>query len=405
MLRQGGCRKSTRYGILKRIDFRVIVLAWFSIMLAAAQPALSQTLTTLYTFTGGADGSQPVGGLILDTAGDLYGATTYGGFYDFGAIFEVSTSGSENVLYSFTGSEDGREPHGGLVFDKDGNLYGTTYEGGRYRRGTVFELSPGGEQTVLHSFKGGADGAFPAASLIFDSASNLFGTTTKAGGSHHYGTVFEVLANGTEEILYSFSGTDGKLPESSLVFDGQGNLYGTTNKGGQYKEGVAFELAPFGAETFLYSFNKRKGGAALPIGGLVFDAQGNLYGTTFSGGAYHGGTVIEITDAGVEKVLYNFCAQQNCADGAGPTANLVLDVKGNLYGTTQGGGAHDNGGTVFELSPSGVETVLYSFCALPSCADGTNPVGSLVLDTNGNLYGVTFNGGLYSRGTVFKLTP
>lgn len=247
--------------------------------------------------------------------------------------------------------------------------------------------------------------AFPAASLIFDSTSNLFGTTTKAGGSHHYGTVFEVLANGTEEILYSFSGTDGKLPESSLIFDAQGNLYGTTNRGGQYKEGVAFELAPFGAETFLYSFNKTKGGAALPIGGLVFDAQGNLYGTTSLGGAYHGGTVFEITHAGVEKVLYNFCALQNCTDGAGPTANLVLDVKGNLYGTTQGGGAHNNGGTVFELSPSGVETVLYSFCALPSCADGTNPVGSLVLDPNGNLYGVTFNGGLYSRGTVFKLTP
>jgi uncharacterized repeat protein (TIGR03803 family) len=390
----------------KRTSTKALLVALLPVMVAAmAVPSATQTVTTLYSFMGGVDGSQPVGGLILDTAGNLYGATTYGGSSGYGAIFKVTSTGLENVLYSFTGGNDGREPHGALVFDKNGNLYGTTYQGGLHRRGTLFELSPTGAETVLHSFKGGTDGAFPTATLIFDGGGNLYGTTNKAGGAHHYGNVFEMSSSGVEQVLYSFSGADGKFPESNLILDAQGNLYGTTHKGGQYKEGTVFELAPFDAETFLYSFDKLRGGPSLPAGGLVFDVQGNLYGTTYSGGAYRGGTVYEITNKGEEKVLYNFCALPGCADGGGPTAGLILDTKGKLYGTTQGGGANNNGGTIFELSPSGVETVLYSFCALPSCEDGSNPVGPLVFDGSGNLYGATFNGGPYFRGTVFKLTP
>jgi uncharacterized repeat protein (TIGR03803 family) len=333
----------------------------------------------------------------------------------------IAAAQQETVLYSFNPSgvaKDGGNPQAALIFDAAGNLYGTTYQGGAYRRGTVFELTPtaggGWEETILHSFGGGEDGFRPQAGLVLDGAGNLFGTTSE-GGAHASGTVFELTSavggGWTERILNSFgsSSTEGINPVSVLVFDSAGNLYGTTLYGGAYDRGTAFELKPDGAnwkETILHDFGSGSDGVS-PSAGLVFDAAGNLYGTTEIGGTFSFGTIFALTPrAGgswTEKIVHNFSASST--DGGSPIgASLIFDTKGNLYGTTNGGGA-DSKGTVFQLSPSGSgnwnESILYSF-------DGQNgeaPRAGVILDAAGNLYGTTWVGGAYNRGVAFELIP
>src|SRR5271167_2273777 len=385
----------------------------------------------LHTFSdNGTDGADPEAGLIFDAAGNLYGTTYVGGAYGEGTVFELTPAAgggwTERVLYSFCSQRsctDGETPGAGLIFDAAGNLYGTTSGGGTGTYfGTVFELTPtaggGWMEQVLHSFNGG-DGYWPFAGLIFDAAGNLYGTTY-VGGAYGEGTVFELTpaAGGgwTERVLYSFcsqrSCTDGETPGAGLIFDAAGNLYGTTSGGGTGTYfGTVFELTPTAGggwmEQVLHSFNG--GDGYWPFAGLIFDAAGNLYGTTYVGGAYGEGTVFELTPAAgggwTERVLYSFCSQRSCTDGETPGAGLIFDAAGNLYGTTSGGGTGTYFGTVFELTPTAgggwMEQVLHSF----NGGDGYWPFAGLIFDAAGNLYGTTYVGGAYGEGTVFELTP
>jgi len=338
---------------------------------------------------------------------------------------------TEKVLHSFGNGTDGYWPSAGLIFDAAGNLYGTTQVGGTYNYGTVFELTPqaggGWTETVLHSFNdNGTDGYYPSASLIFDAVGNLYGTTP-AGGTYGGGTLFELTpiggGNWAETVLYGFCSqancADGYKPEAGLIFDAAGNLYSTTEAGGTYGEGTVFELSPTAGggwtEQVLYSFGNGTHGTN-PEAGLIFDAAGNLYGTTVNGGTYNYGTAFRLSpgEGGwTETVLHNFGSG---TDGAYLYGGLIFDAAGNLYSTTYAGGTYTSCtgtggcGTVFELTPTGgggwTETVLYSFCPQDNCTDGFYPEAGVILDAAGNLYGTTsLGGGPHSSGTVFELMP
>jgi uncharacterized repeat protein (TIGR03803 family) len=322
-------------------------------------------------------------------------------------------AGGFATIYSFQGGSDGEEPQAALIADKNGNLYGTTAGGGASCGndycGTVFEMTPGGSETVLHIFQGGNDGVTPRGGLLRDHAGNLYGTTSLGGGDggcsdeeiKGCGTVFELAPDGTETVLYRFTGgSDGSGPEGTLIADKKGNLYGMTFAGGSAGDGVVFEVAPNGTETVLHSFAAGKDGAS-PSGGLIADKHGNLYGLTSIGGSADDGVLFKLTPSGKETVLYSFCSQANCADGGQPSGNLLFDKSGNLYGTASIGGSA-KWGVVFKLAPDGTESVVYSFAG---GSDGIQPVGGVIADTKGNLYGVTYLGGTSKDGTVFAISP
>ena len=263
-------------------------------------------------------------------------------------------------------------------------------------------------ETLIHSFAGGTDGATPFAGLIGDPKGNGYGTTYAGGGSSACpggcGTVYKISSSGKESVIHAFTGgtTDGCYPYAPLVIDKNGNLYGTTSGCGTNNTGSVFKVSPSGTETILHNFGVAfiGGDGSYPRGGLALDAQGNLYGTTTQGGVLPdvGGTVFKLTPSGVETVLYSFTGG---ADGGEPLAGPILDASGNLYGTTHIGGTNSEG-TVFEVSASGNETVLHSF---GSTGDGLFPDGGLVFDKKGNLYGTTSEGGSFGAGTVFAVTP
>jgi uncharacterized repeat protein (TIGR03803 family) len=333
----------------------------------------------------------------------------------------------EQILHSLN-SKIGTQPAASLIFDAAGILYGTAVYGGTHASGTVFEFTPKPngvwDAKSVHSFNNnGKDGTNPNGVLVFDAAGNLYGTT-HAGGKYKCidgcGTVFELVrkASGawTEKVLYSFNnnGTDGTYPDGGLIFDAAGNLYGTTAGGGANGHGAVFELTLQAngkwADTILHSFNANGTDGYLPEAGLIFDSAGNLYGTTYEGGANFYGTVFELTPAGGgvwnETILHNF---GNGTDGSEPEASLVFDADGSLYGTTFRGGT-DGSGTAFELTPAGGgvwnETVLHNF---GSGTDGTNPCAALIFDAAGNLYGTAsasaYDGGTEYDGMAFELTP
>jgi uncharacterized repeat protein (TIGR03803 family) len=367
--------------------------------------------TVLYLFAGSSDGEYPYGGLVRDNAGNLYGTTNSGGGSgcDCGTVFKVDTSGKETVLHTFTGSPDGALPFAGLLRDPAGNLYGTTSRGGASEFGTVFKVDTNDKESVLYSFGGSPDGAFPSSGLVQDNAGSLYGTTDQ-GGASGAGAVFKLDTAGTETVLHSFAGSpDGSDPYAGLVLDAAGHLYGTTVQGGSSIYGAVFKLDTTGKETVLYSFVAGSDGLE-SYAGLVRDAAGNLYGTTSSGGnpnvnyGYGNGMVFKIDKTGKEKVLYKFGGSP---DGADPRAGVVRDNAGNLYGTTSGGGENQlceyGCGTVFKISASGQETVLHDFCSVSGCTDGAYPYAGLLRDGAGNLYGTTSSGGLYGAGTVFEL--
>src|SRR5580700_11105019 len=426
----------------------VLVVLFFGLLLGAAR---AQTESVLYTFCaqGGescTDGSNPQAGLVFDQKGNLYGTASSGGVSNIcsgpppgcGVVFKLTSEGKETVLHSFctqTNCPDGEEPNVGVVLDQGGNLYGTTPYGGAHLAGVVFRLTPAGTYRVLHSFcalNNCRDGSSPQGGLLLDQKGNLYGTTSY-GGAYGAGVAFRVTPQGKETILYSFCAqgppcTDGANPSAGLIFDQQGNLYGTTYRGGTdpfgcggYGCGVAFKLTLEGKEKVLYSFCAQSGcpDGTQPYAGVVFDRKGNLYGTAGGGahldcGGYPPagcGVVFKLNPEGKETVLYSFCAQTTCTDGAGPYGGLIVDRLGNLYGTAAGG-AYE-AGVVFKLTPKGKETVLYSLCSKSGCTDGADPYGGLVLDRKGSLYGTAFYGGFgnypyncYSGcGVVFKLTP
>jgi uncharacterized repeat protein (TIGR03803 family) len=373
--------------------------------------AQAQTETLLYSFgsPSSGDASGPLAGLIMDKKGNLYGTTNSGGANGWGAVFKLIPAGTETVIYSFKGDQlgDGANPLAGLVMDKQGNLYGTTGWGGTQNEGTVFKLTSAGTETVLHSFDSqSGDGWRPEAGLVIDGQGILYGTTT-LGGAYGGGTVFKVTPEGTETLLYSFGSQsgDGWEPWAGLIMDKQGNLYGTTPGGGAKNRGTVFKVTPEGTETVLYSFGSHPRDGKQPFAGLIMDHAGNFYGTTeMGGGPKHRGTVFKLAPDGTETVLYGFGSQSG--DGRYPLVALVMDKQGNLYGTTFEGGAYRGGtlgaGTVFQVTPQGTETVLYSFGG--RSGDGWEPEAGLLMDKKGNLYGTTFEGGANNWGTVFKIT-
>lgn len=373
---------------------------------------------------------------VSDGSGTVSGAVT---------SVQVSCTTIEHTLYTFTGGNDGLQSFAGMIMDSSGNLYGTTASGGDGHLsnqycdgcGTVFRLAPDGSggytESILYNFTNSSDGGYPEASLIMDSSGNLYGTTwaggkgisancdTAPGGC---GTVFELAPNGsggyTESVLYAFTGitsagSDGQNPASSLIMDAAGDLYGTTQAGGADSNGIVFELKPNGGggytESILYNFTGGSDGGS-PTAGLIMDSAGNLYGTTSEGGGLSGtcgaigcGTVFKLAPNGgayTESVLYAFTGGN---DGAQPRGTLLLDGSGNLYSTAESGGKGSEG-TVFELSPNGSggysESVLYAFNFVN---DAEIPLAGVIMDSAGNLYGSGIHGGDFGNGAVFKLTP
>ena len=322
------------------------------------------------------------------------------------------------TLHSFgSGSTDGANPYSsGLVQGTDGNLYGTTQNGGAHGQGTVFQMTPNGALATLYSFTGyPTDGSAPEAGLVQAADGNFYGTTFHGGANSvcindflGCGTLFEISANGTLTTLYSFCSesacTDGDFPYAGLIQATDGNFYGTTESGGANTyDGTVFKITPSGTLMTLHSFEGADG--STPVVGLVQATDGNFYGTTQSGGANGDGTIFKITPSGTFTSLYSFCSQSGCLDGSGPNAGLIQGVDGNLYGTTTNGGAN-RVGTIFGITLSGTLTTLYSFCSQSGCTDGTHPNG-LVQATDGNFYGTTALGGANAsdQGTVFKMTP
>ena len=368
----------------------------------------SGTITTLASFNGSTGGAGSVGGLIMDSSGNLFGTTTAGGDlflnsgFGGGTVFELAAgSGTITTLATFNGT-NGEEPSGGVIMDSSGNLYGTTTEGGASGDGTVFKVAQGsGAITTLASFDG-TNGQYPFDGLIKDSSGDLYGTTGN-GGASGYGTVFEVASgSGAITTLASFNGKNGDEPYGGLIMDSNGDLYGTTSSGGPtwnpnagvYGDGTVFELAHRSSTiTTLASFNGTNGED--PKAGLIRDSSGNLYGTTYLGGTAGYGTVFELASgSGTITTLATF---NN--DGKSPYDGLIMDSSGNLYGTTEEGGAYGDG-TVFELAQgSGTLTTLASF----NLTNGYYPVAGLIMDSNGDLYGTTILGGASDFGTVFEL--
>ncbi|HLW89080.1 MAG TPA: choice-of-anchor tandem repeat GloVer-containing protein [Terriglobales bacterium] len=380
-----------------------IVLAAIFASIGLAQVAYAQTLNVLYSFTGVEDGGQPYAQLVSDDVNNAYGTTAVGGDLSScggtgcGVVFRIQRSGGYKVLYAFTGGTDGANPWSGLLRDASGNLYGTTEAGGAFGFGTVFKIGPSGRKTILYNFAGGTDGAYPFGALITDGAGNLYGTTYK-GGASSAGTVFKVSAAG-ETVLYSFKGgTDGQNPYAGLIRDAAGNLYGTTFGDGIVTHGTVFRLTPSGKETVLHVFTGGSDGGFPYYGSLVTDA-GDLYGTTSFGGAHsYFGTIFKVDRTGLFSVVYSFTGGP---DGGQPDASLIRDAAGNLYGVTVGGGDFGHG-VIFKFDTGGVETALYSF------AGGTDPASAnapLFMDRAGNLYGTSVGGGVSGNGTIFQLTP
>jgi uncharacterized repeat protein (TIGR03803 family) len=395
---------------------------------SAAPLAQAQNYSVVYSFQcgtlfgGPGDGQNPRGDLIADSAGNLYGTTQFGGANTTeenpngaGTVFEVSAAGDETVLHSFGGAVDGYWPVAGLVRDSAGDLFGTTFTG-TAGSGTVFEVYPNGVEAVLHNFSGGKDEGDPAGSLLLDSAGNLYGTTAGVD-TGQYGTVFKLAPDGKITELHTFAGSpnDGAGPAAGLIHDGAGNLYGTTANGGTGGDeftGTVFEVSKGGVETILYNFTGNSDGGS-PEANLIRDSAGNLYGTTVEGGDsaficeqfFDGcGTVFKVTPEGQETVLYSFTGGD---DGGNPLSDLLMDGKGNLYGTASGGGSSSGlsctaCGVVFEVTPTGKERVLHSFPGMRD--DGEIPYGGLLRVEN-YLYGTTYYGGTYGCGTVYKIAP
>jgi len=312
------------------------------------------------------------------------------------------------TLYSFcsqAGCPDGQFPYASLVQGIDGNLWGTTQQGGAHGSGTIYKITPDGQLTTLYNFCSQRkcwDGSYPYSGLTLANNGSLYGTTQIGGVGA--GTVFLITASGGFTSLHKFQVADGYSPTGGLVQANNGSLYGTTQQGGGYNEGEFFNITPGGALTPLYSFCSQSGCPEYPDATLVQDANGDFWGTTYYGGAYGAGAVFQVTARGAPTTVYSFCAQAGCVDGEYPAGGVIEAAAGDFYGTTQAGGAYGFG-TVFKLTAQGNLTTLYSFCpTMSGCLDGSSPRAGLIQATDGNFYGSTTGGGIIEHGTIFRIT-
>ena len=408
-------------GLATGKTLRPIIALTLLVLAGRAFNANGQTKTNLYSFVGfSKDGGNPWSPLVQGSDGNFYG-TAVGGHYPYntnynGVVFRISPSGSFTNLYSFNGN-DGALPFAGLVQGSDGNFYGTAGAGGTSNFGVVFRISPSGSFTNLYSFVGfPTDGREPGAGLVQGSDGNFYGMTFYGGTSTNCtlgcGTIFRISPTGNETNLHSFLGspTDGSAPQDVLVQGSDGSFYGTASSGGNKDGGIVFRISPSGSYTNLHSFGGF-GDPNLPIAGLVQGSDGNFYGTTAAGGTgnsgYGYGTVFRMSSTGSYTSLYFFTGPP--ADGVFPVASLVQGSDGSFYGTTQSGGTSVNCsqgcGTIFRISPNGIETNLYSFGNF--AGDGVEPNAPLVQGSDGSFYSTTTYGGtgfFNGSGTVYRLS-
>ena len=401
-----------------------LLAAAIVISVALAPATHAQTESVLYKFTKGLDGSNPLGNLAFDSAGNLYGAANGGPASGTNAIFRLSPTSSgwkESVLHIFDGGKDGYTL-GGVLLDSAGNVYGTTITGGYLAGcsgngcGTVYKLSPNSKggwiKSALYAFTGKQDSENPTSTLILDVGGNLYGTTSHGGNldycdSYDCGVVFQISPTSSGEwkqsVLHVFTGSgDGGRPNDGLAFDAAGNLYGTTEFGGAYGYGTVYRLSPSASgwtETVLYSFNGNGFEGGFPYSGPILDAAGNIYGITIGGGNGYG-KLYELTPDGAQwaqNVLYSFTSGDTLAN-----PQLKFDALGNVWATTETGGTGK--GTVLKFSPpTWTETVIYN---LPGGPDGKYPLGGVIFDAAGNIYGTAYEGGVDELyGLVFELKP
>ena len=407
---------------------RAAALASLAILTAAfmiVPAAQAQTFQVLHNFTGG-DGWSPDGALVRDRAGNFYGTTDAGGASNRGTVFRLSRAGSGwilTTLYSLQGQNDGCYPFASVVFGPDGALYGTTDECGQHGHGIVYRVRPSPascrsalcpwEETVLYNFTGSTDGGNPGGgNLVFDQAGNLYGTTESGG--YGEGVVFKLTpSNGswTESVLWAFRNTlQGFNPYSGLNFDNAGNLYGTTLNGGSGdSSGVVYKLSNRGSGWFEFVVSPVEFSATATCGGVVMDGHGNLFGTSGCDSLGRPGGVFELTPSNGDWTfnrLYQF------SSSLGPAASPTLDAAGNVYGTSEGTGLYGYG-EVFKLTPSNGGWIYTDLHDFTGGSDGAYPIGSVLLDDNGNLYGNTLYGGTGSCsinsytgcGVVWEITP
>lgn len=384
------------------------VLAAGACALALSASAFADSLSILHRFKGGRqDGFEPIAKLTPEGQGGFYGTTFGGGdqacYHGCGTVFHVTVDGAVTIVHAFGKGNDGAAPVGRVVIGADGSLYGSTTGGGSGQSGTVYRITPDGQESVLYAFAGGEDGNQPG-DIILDKKGNIYGVTT-SGGHYSDGTLFRVSPSGQETQLHVFAEnqTDGGEPDHGVIFDKAGNLYGSTPWGGSAGGGTIFKVTPQGDYSVFYNFPGDAGGAQ-PRTDLIIDKGGNFYGTTSGGGDYGYGTAFKLTPSGTETVLHSFTGSGG--DSGGPQAGVIFGGKGALYGTTSGLGT-GTAGTVFKLAADGTETVLHAFSG---GKDGEYPHGTLVTDGLGNLYGVAEAGGStkgacypYGCGTVFRL--
>lgn len=326
-----------------------------------------------------------------------------------GTVFKVTPTGTLTVLHDFCQGTctDGGAPFSGLILGPNGNFYGTTTQDLVNHGGTLYKMTPAGVVTPLVSFTGGGAEGTPYGPVV-EAYGGFYGITA-LGGAAEDGTIYRVTPNGTLTTLHTFSGTDGEqigLTGVGLLEGANGGFYGVTPYGTQNSNGCGsiFEMTPKGALKTLYGFPNTSTLGCGPIDGLIQTPNGDLYGTTVGGGVANDGTIFKITSKGVLTSLYSFCAQSNCADGSDPDAGMILGTDGNFYGTTVYGGA-SNHGAIFQITPGGAFKVLYSFCSEFGCTDGASSYSSLIQATDGNFYGTTSSGGGgLNGGTVFKLS-
>ncbi len=385
---------------MKCSSLSVVLLISVAMCCLTVSPSTAQTFTSQFSFDY-SDGARPyLASLVQGTDGNFYGTTTVGGANGpYGEIFKITPSGKLSVVHSFGGFNDGAYPTAGLVLGTDGNFYGTTEAGGgSHYAGTVFKITPDGTLTTLHTFCNNgptcADGAQPDAALIQAIDGNFYGTTQNGGtNGTNAGTLFKITPDGTLTTLYSFCSqpgcADGGYPNSSLVQLSNGAFFGTTY-------GTIFKITARGKLRTLHTFNGTDGSNI--IAGLVQASDGNFYGTASAGTDKNDGTVFKISAKGEFTVLHAFVG----SDGIAPEGGLVQANDGNLYGTALYGGINLEG-TVFKIAPSGAFNTVYNFCGQANCTDGSEPTGTLLQATNGILYGTTWYGGTNDEGTVFSI--